>query len=150
MGDGRPLSAALVGTWELLSRVDHAANGERRIEPTLGEHPIALLIYDRAGRFAAQFMRRDAEQVDDTDETAVLQNNSRAQGGYDAYFGTYTIDDVGSTVTQTLVGALSRENVGQTLTRAMTVTGDDLTIRIDMRTADGEAVQRTLIWRRVG
>jgi hypothetical protein len=29
-------------------------------------------------------------------------NNSRAQGGYDAYFGTYTIDDANNTVTRTL------------------------------------------------
>lgn len=79
-----------------------------------------------------------------------MQNNSRAQGGYDAYFGTYTTDDVTSTVTQTLTGALSRENVGQVLTRKMTVVDDELTIQLQTSTPDGEAITRTLRWTRVG
>src|SRR4030095_10965738 len=56
---GAPLSATLPGTWQLLSRIDVTASGERRPEPSLGEDPHALLIYDRGGNFAAQFMRRD-------------------------------------------------------------------------------------------
>lgn len=55
----QPLSATLPGTWQLLSRIDVTATGERRPEPSLGEDPVALLIYDRGGHFAAQFMRRD-------------------------------------------------------------------------------------------
>jgi hypothetical protein len=54
-----PLSATLPGSWKLLSRVDVTAAGERRPEPALGEDPLALLIYDRSGHFAAQFMRRE-------------------------------------------------------------------------------------------
>jgi hypothetical protein len=72
------LSATLPGTWQLQSRIDLTASGDRRVEPSLGDDPLALLIYDRNGHFAAQFMRR---------------------GGYDAYFGTYTIDDEKGTVT---------------------------------------------------
>ena len=149
-----PLSKVLVGTWELLSRVDRTAAGERRIEPRLGEDPVALLYYDRNGRFAAQFMKRDpTADVPARAETAVAgekaaPNNSRAQGGYDAYFGTYTVDDSRGTVTQRLVGALSPENVGLVLTRAMIVAGDELTITLDTAVADGEPVTRTLVWRR--
>ena len=54
-----PLSTSLPGTWQLTSRIDVTASGERRPEPSLGEDPVALLIYDRSGHFAAQFMRRD-------------------------------------------------------------------------------------------
>src|SRR4030095_1810372 len=56
---GAPLSATPPGTRQLLSRIDVTASGERRPEPSLGEDPHALLIYDRGGNFAAQFMRRD-------------------------------------------------------------------------------------------
>jgi hypothetical protein len=143
------LSAALPGTWQLLSRIDVTAAGERRPEPSLGEDPIALLIYDRGGNFAAQFMRRD-RTVDAPDGPSGASNNSRAQGGYDAYFGTYTIDDENATVTQRLTGALSRENVGLVLTRAMQVEGDRLVIKLDTNAADGTPVTRTLTWRRVG
>ena len=143
------LSATLPGTWQLQSRVDVTASGERRPEPSLGEDPVALLIYDRSGHFAAQFMRRD-RSVMIPDGPGGAKNNSRAQGGYDAYFGTYTIDDEKATVTQTLLAALSAENVGHVLTRAMEVRDDTLVIRLETTAADGTEVTRTLTWQRVG
>jgi len=149
------LSKTLVGTWELLSRVDRTAAGERRVEPRLGEDPVALLYYDHSGHFAAQFMKRNRSPEEPAaPESAVTgghtaaPNNSRAQGGYDAYLGTYTVDDSRGTVTQRLLGALSVENVGLVLTRAMTVDGDQLTIALETAAADGEPVTRTLVWRR--
>src|SRR5512147_1582369 len=96
---GPPLSATLPGTWQLLSRIDVTASGERRPEPSLGEDPHALLVYDRSGNFGAQFMRRD-RSGDIPDGPSGAKNNSRAQGGYDAYFGKYTIDDEQGTVIQ--------------------------------------------------
>jgi hypothetical protein len=141
------LSEVLPGTWELLSRIDTDEHGQRRPEPSLGEDPIALLIYDRAGNFAAQFMKRDrSSAIADTSPAGA--NNSRAVGGYDAYFGTYTIDDEEGTVTQHLRGSLSNENVGMTLTRAMTVVDDTLIIRLQT-TSGGVAVTRELRWKRV-
>ena len=144
-----PLSATLPGTWRLLSRIDVTAGGRTIPEPSLGEDPYALLFYDRSGNFAAQFMRRDRSAAV-PDGPSGAKNNSRAQGGYDAYFGTYTIDDENGTVTQRLVGALSREHVGHVLTRTMEVQGDTLTIKLDTVSADTTDVTRTLIWRRVG
>src|SRR3954469_18485709 len=55
----QPLSVALPGTWELLSRRDVTDGGEPRTDPSLGADPVALLIYDGSGHFAAQFMKRD-------------------------------------------------------------------------------------------
>jgi hypothetical protein len=145
-----PLSKALVGTWQLLSREDFTPAGERRVDPSLGADPFGLLFYDSTGNFAAQFMKR----VRDDSTTGIIRtaspNNSRAQGGYDAYFGTYTVDDTGGTVTQRLVGALSREDVGQVLTRIMAILGDELVIRVQTATSDGAPVVRTLRWRRIG
>ncbi|HJW94062.1 MAG TPA: lipocalin-like domain-containing protein [Thermoanaerobaculia bacterium] len=141
------LSETLIGTWELRSRIDTDDAGVRRPEPSLGEDPVALLIYDRGGNFAAQFMRRDRSTVVD-DAAASGSNNSRAIGGYDAYFGTYSVDDENGTVTQVLRGALSRENLGMTLTRGMTVIDDTLIIRLQT-TVNGVAVTRELRWTRV-
>jgi hypothetical protein len=145
-----PLSKTLVGSWELLSREDMTAAGERRIDPALGADPIALLIYDGAGHFAAQFMKRDRSNAAESPRPAAAgPNNSRTIGGYDAYFGSYSVNDADGTVTQVLLGALSPESVGMTLTRAMTVAGDELLIRLDTA-VDGSPVTRTLRWRRVG
>ena len=145
-----PLSLALPGTWELVSRIDVTDAGERRIDPSLGPDPVALLIYDRAGHFAAQFMKRDRTSGAVVDAPSAGANNSRAQGGYDAYFGTYEVDDAAGTVTQRLLGALSAENVGLVLTRGMQVEGDRLTISLRTTATTGEPVTRTLTWRRVG
>jgi hypothetical protein len=143
------LSTALPGTWRLVSREDRTAAGEIRAEPSLGADPVALLYYDRAGHFAAQFMKRDRTGLV-ADAPVAGRNNSRAQGGYDAYFGTYLIDDAAGTVTQRLEGALSSENVGLIVTRRMLVEGDRLTIRLETTTAQGEPVVRTLVWQRIG
>ena len=148
------LAQNLIGTWQLISRIDRTSTGERRLEPLLGDEPIALLYYDRSGHFAAQFMKRDrtAEAAGDAgsaDTVTAGPNNSRARGGYDAYFGTYTVDNARGPVTQRLLGALSPENVGQVLTRAMIVEGSALTITLETATASGEPVTRTLTWQRL-
>ena len=145
-----PLTTALIGTWELVSRADRNAAGDLRPDPTLGADPLGLLIYDRGGRFAAQFMKRDrATTPADTPTVAQSANNTRAKDGYDAYFGTYVVDDERRTVTQTLHAALSAENVGHVVTREMAVEGDTLTISLNTTSVSGEAVTRTLRWRRV-
>ena len=143
------LSDDLPGTWELVSRIDVTAANERRAEPSLGADPVAMLIYVRSGHFAAQFMKRD-RSTPVVDAAVRATNDGHAQGGYDAYFGTYTVDDARRTVTQRLVGALSPENVGHELTRAMTVNGDSPVMEIARTAADDAAVTRTLTWKRVG
>ena len=52
-------------------------------------------------------------------------------------------------MTQKLLGALSRANVGTELSRAMTVQGDTLVIRLETTAWDGTPVVRTLTWERV-
>lgn len=142
------LSSTLPGTWLLQSRIDVTPSGTPYPDPLLGEDPIALLIYDRTGHFAAQFMKRDRSAVAHV-APADARNNTQAQDGYDAYFGTYSVDDAKGTVTQQLVGSLSPGNVGLVLTRAMDVKGDTLLIRLETTAADGTPVIRTLTWRRL-
>lgn len=117
-----PLSSTLPGTWRLLSRLDVTAAGAWHDDPLLGSDPVAWLVYDRAGHFAAQFMKRDQRDAVAA-PLAAGANNTRAIGGYDADFGTYSVDDATGLVTQTPVGSLPAANVGMTLTRGMTVDG---------------------------
>ena len=140
------LATALVGTWRLHSRIDISASGERCPEPTLGEDPIALVFFDRAGNFGAQFMKRDRSTAPAV--VAGGSNNTRAVDGYDAYFGTYRVDEERGVVTMTLTGALAREHCGAVLTRAMRVEGNTLTITLDTTSIDGRPVKRTLTWSR--
>ena len=142
----------LTRTLELVSteqsRVDVTKDGKRHPDPMLGEDPVALLVYDRTGHFSAQFMKRDRSTVAQAAPAPNAKNNTMAQGGYDAYFGTYTVDDAKGTVTQKLLGSLSAANVGMVLTRGMEVAGDSLVITLETTAADGTPVVRTLTWQR--
>ena len=150
------LEEDLVGTWRLRSRVDHLPDGAVRPEPSLGPDPLGLLIYDRAGNFAAQFMRRDRNAVEYADAASIAppqpgriaSNNSTAIDGYDAYFGSYVVDEATSEVTQTLDAALTPSDVGGIVTREMHIVDKELVIRIPLTTGDGVAVTRTLRWSR--
>ena len=142
------LSKALVGTWKLLSREDYSAKGDRRIDPGLGADPVAILFFDGKGNFGAQFMKRNRESAREPEPAILAPNNSRARGGYDAYFGTYTVDEATGTVTTRLEGALSQENVGQVYQRRMRIEGGALVIVLDTATPEGEPIVRTLRWRR--
>ena len=142
------LASRLIGTWRLLSREDRTVAGERRIDPGLGADPVALLVFDTAGNFAAQFMKRDRSAGEVTVTNRAGANNSTAVNGYDAYFGKYSVDEGSGSVRTTLEGSLSPEDVGSVFTRRMKVDGDTLAIKLATTTADGEPVTRTLIWRR--
>ena len=144
----KTLASRLVGTWRLVSREDRTAVGERRIDPGLGADPVALLVYDAAGNFAAQFMKRDRSSGEVVVTARAGLNNSAAVNGYDAYFGTYTVDEASRSVTQVLQGSLSPGDVGKVVTREMHVEGDTLTIQLGTTSGDGEPVTRTLTWRR--
>lgn len=145
------LASSLVGTWELFFRRDHADDGTPHPDPALGADPMGLLVYDSSGHFSAQFMKRDrrAESAAALEPSRAGHNNSRAVGGYDAYFGRYTVDETTGEVTQILDGALAAENVGIVVTRRMVVAGDELTLRLPTTAVDGTPVTRTLKWRRV-
>jgi hypothetical protein len=140
---------SLAGTWELLSREDMTCDGQRQTEATLGSNPLAYLIYDAAGHFAVQFMKRDrGSPVSPSERPAGDANSSGAIHGYDAYFGRYTAGADG-TVTEELVGAMSPGDVGKVVTRHFRVIGTELTITLEALGNNREAVTRTIRWRRV-
>ncbi|HVC76645.1 MAG TPA: lipocalin-like domain-containing protein [Candidatus Micrarchaeaceae archaeon] len=142
------LASQLIGTWRLVSREDRTAAGERRVDAGLGADPVALLVFDMAGNFAAQFMKRDRSSGEGAVTIRAGANNSTAVNGYDAYFGNYTVDEGSGSVRTTLEGSLSPEDVGSVFTREMHVDGYTLTIKLATTSAGGEPVTRTLIWKR--
>ncbi len=110
---------------------------------------MALLFFDGTGNFAAQFMKRD-RSVAVAQPEFTGQNNTTAIGGYDAYFGTYEVDDTSGDVQTHLVAALSPSHVGATMIRTMKVEEGKLIIRLTTTTPDDIRVNRTLTWERAG
>ena len=142
------MSDEFTGVWWLLSREDRAADGSIRIDPTLGPDAKGILTYAN-GRFAAQFMKRDRSNTADTTIRSSGRNNTGAVSGYDAYFGTYSVNENTGDVLHRLEGALTVENVGIEVSRTLTVTGNTLLIQLETTTPEGEPVTRTLTWERV-
>ena len=139
-------SSPLVGTWRLESRIDRTSDGRELVEPSLGKDPIALLIYDSSGNVSAQLMRRNRSDPTPQEVSPADPNNSAALGGYDAYFGTYSVAE--GTVTHVLQAALNPNDVGRHLSRHFVLKGDKLIIFFAARAADGSDVTRSLTWRR--
>ncbi len=145
----RELARDMIGVWWLLSREDVAADGTARTEPSLGSNPLGILTY-APSHFAAQFMKRDRSDLEVSESSMAGENNTGAVGGYDAYFGTYEVNEVDGGVIHRLEGALTSDNVGLEVSRALQVKGDSLVIQLDTTTAEGEPVTRTLTWERIG
>jgi len=136
------------GTWWLLSRDDYTKDGQRRIDPILGSDPIAILVYAK-NYFAAQFMKKDRSAESITQTTIAGNNNTAAIGGYDAYFGTYQIDEKTNQVAHTLIGSINPANIGITVYRNLQVEEGRLIIKLDTTTPEGEPVTRTLTWKKI-
>jgi hypothetical protein len=144
------LATAILGFWQLVSREDFDAAGHRNIDPVLGADPLGVLCFG-PGRFAAQFSKRDraGAPAAPPNPAGPDPNNSAAVNGYDAYFGTYTLNEGEGLVTVTLDAALSPAGVGQSYTRRIRADATSLFVQLDTTAADGTPVTRTLRFSRV-
>jgi hypothetical protein len=70
--------------------------------------------------------------------------------GYDAYFGTYSIDENAGTLTTHLEGSISPANVGKIFVRDVRVVGNELIIQLNTTAVDGTAITRTNTFSRIG
>lgn len=95
-------------------------------------------------------MKRDRSRLEDTRQPVQAKNNTAPLNGYDAYFGTYSADESGGTISTLIEGSISPDNVGKTFVRAARVAGNDLIIQLETTTIDGLAITRTNTFSRVG
>jgi hypothetical protein len=145
----------LAGGWSLVSRVTTKADGKVVGDAGLSTTPKGVLIYDKLGHVAAQLSRqgRTVEMIPEecraVEKARGTEDNSQTMLGYDAYFGTYTIDEKAGVVTHHLESALFPGDVGKDIKRRFHISGDTLTITFDTALSDGTPVTRTLIWNRM-
>ena len=140
------LATEIIGLWLLELREDWTFDGQQRIDPTLGADPIGILAYANQ-HFTAQFMKRDR-----TNSSELVSysgsNNTVAVGGYDAYFGTYEVNEQTGKVNHTLIGSINEKNIGISVWRDLRVIKNKLIIQLETTTIDGEPIVRTLTWNR--
>lgn len=142
------LKEKVPGVWQLKSRIDLDSSGQRRIDPILGADPLGILCFSQ-DHFAAQFMKRDRTDTATIPQAAAGANNSNAFNGYDAYFGTYNLDESSGALIVRLEGAISPDDIGGEFERHIEVHHDELRITLATNSADGTPVTRTLTFDRL-
>ena len=107
-----------VGAWRLAWLEEQGADGKVHKADCAG-----LLVYTRDGHMSVQVMYRNPPAVTNA---APVQF---AQGGYEASFGTYEIDESTHTFTFHVEGALVRTLIGKDLPRAFELSGKQLIVK---------------------
>lgn len=106
-----------VGAWRLTMLAEPDANGNLHKADCTG-----LLVYTRDGHMSVQVMYRNAQTGG---QAGPVQY---AQGGYEASFGRYEINDA-HTFTFHVEGAMARSLVGKDLPRAYEFSGNQLVVK---------------------
>ncbi len=108
----------LIGGWRLASLEEPGADGKVHRADCTG-----MLVYTRDGHMSVQVMYRNPPT---TTNAASVQY---AQGGYEASFGRYEIDERAHTFTYHVEGALVRSFIGKDLQRAYEFSGKQLIVK---------------------
>jgi hypothetical protein len=102
----------LVGPWKLVSLEEARADGQVHKADCNG-----MFVFTGDGKTSVQVMYHNAQT-----------GSAYAQGGYEASYGSYHIDD-SSTFTFHIDGALVRTLIGKDLKRAYEISGNRLIVR---------------------
>ncbi len=155
VASSRSVRQQLIGSWRLVSRQSRQEDGQILPDPGLSTLPLGVLIYDQSGHVAAQLSRRGRTTAVFGEEcqaaAAIKGTPDTAQTvlGYDAYFGTYTLNEKDGIVTHHLEAAIFPGDIGKSIDRHFTLSGDTLTISFSTTTTVGVKVTRTLVWERM-
>jgi len=108
----------VIGAWRLVARDVVRPDGSSSLDPAYGpKYPIGYIMYDKTGHMAVQFMALD-------------RPNDQSSRGYNAYFGTYTIDETSRPmkITHHMEGSLDPRDIGRDNVRDLLLNGDQLKI----------------------
>jgi hypothetical protein len=139
----------ILGAWQLESRTVRKSTGEVLLDPVLGRQPAGSLFYDASGRMMLQMMRQERAQAISAPSNAQDAKNPRIVLGYDAYFGTFSVNEREGTITHHVEGSLFPEDLGKDFRRFFKVEGDTFTLSFTSTAPEGFDVTRTLRFRRV-
>ena len=138
----------MLGAWQLESRTVRKATGEILLDPVLGKQPTGRLFYDASGHMMLQMMRQERAQAISVPSNPQEATNPRIVLGYDAYFGTFNVNEAEGTITHHVEGSLFPEDLGKDFQRVFRLEGDMFTLSFTSKSPEGFEVTRTLVFRR--
>jgi hypothetical protein len=106
--DAGSVRERLIGAWRLAWEDEQGADGKMK---HIVDHQ-GTIVYTRDGHMSVQIM------LPSTDNARDVRNPVKYdQGGYEAYYGTYEVNEQVNSVTHHVQGSLVRALVGKDLTR---------------------------------
>ena len=146
------VSERLVGAWRLISVETRRGNGEV-IYPCYGKHPQGLLIYDPSGWMSVQIVSDPNPAVPTASSRegflkATPAEKEKAIDGFYGYYGTWSLDPSGSTVTHHIRQSLYPGERGEEGVRRLLLDGKRLTLSAEAHEM-GETHERILVWERI-
>lgn len=115
---GEGIRDQLIGAWRLAWLETQGPDGK----PHKAER-VGTLLYTRDGHMSVQIMARDPAAPP---ASGPVQYE---QGGYEAYYGRYDVDERTHSVTHHVEGALVRSLIGKDLTRVYEFSGNQLILK---------------------
>ena len=147
---GRKISRdAIVGSWRLLSAVQHFDDGTKVAE--FGPNACGYLIYTAEGTVSAVLGASDRPALAALDpQDATPDEYASSARTFVAYAGTYLLDEESGEVSHNIELSLYPNWQGQSQLRVLQLDGDTVNIVASPRIAsDGRAFHSQLRWRRV-
>ena len=139
------LKEQLVGTWTLVSVVNTRPDGTK-FDPFSGK-ATGVLMSDSTGHFSWQIIRSDIPKLASNNRLEGTADEFKAVAqGINSYFGTYSLDDSGKTLTQHIESSSFPNFNGTKRIWAIALTGDELTLASQAAASGGT---NELKWKRV-
>jgi hypothetical protein len=146
--ESHTIAFRLVGVWKLVSYTDEQEGHQDRFP--FGPEPVGFLIYTSDGFVSAQLMKPGRALFQGHDWRAgTADEYHQAGSGYIAYCGIYDVDEENETVTHIPSVALVPNLILDGQVRAITLSGDRLTLSVARAPAvDGAPLRSRLEWQR--
>jgi len=116
--DNERIQGQFVGAWRLVSLETPGPDGKIQKANSTG-----MFVFTRDGHASVQVMERNPPPQ------AAAGPEQYSQGGYEATFGTYEVDETAHTFTFHVEGALVRGLIGKDLPRSFEFSGNQLIVK---------------------
>ncbi|MFK7965608.1 MAG: lipocalin-like domain-containing protein [Burkholderiaceae bacterium] len=126
---------SIIGTWQLIKTSATNSRGESLPAPYGGDHAMALVSFNEAGRMICVLY----------DSRPEIPAGGKRE--YNSYCGAFTFD--GKRLSTAVDASSNQAWFGTDQVRDATFEGDTLVLRPPLRAYSGEPEQRVLYWRKI-